>query len=107
MRPILMTTLTTILAMFQMIFSDDMAGQLGGGMAIVIVGGMLYATVMTLVIVPIIYDILFKKAPKVVDIGSENLDDIPDDAAEFIAAALAEEEAKKALLDQTEETLEQ
>ena len=107
MRPILMTTLTTILAMFQMIFSDDMAGQLGGGMAIVIVGGMLYATVMTLVIVPIIYDILFKKAPKVVDIGSENLDDIPDDAAEFIAAALAEEVAKKALLDQTEETLEQ
>ena len=102
MRPILMTTLTTILAMFQMIFSDDMAGQLGGGMAIVIVGGMLYATVMTLVIVPIIYDILFKKAPKVVDIGSENLDDIPDDAA-----ALAEEVAKKALLDQTTETLEQ
>lgn len=90
MRPILMTTLTTVLAMFFMIFSDDMAGQLGGGMAIVIVGGMLYATLMTLIVVPVIYDILFKRNPKVVDIGSDNLDDIPDDAAEFLAESLAE-----------------
>ena len=96
MRPILMTALTTILAMFQMVFSDDMAGQLGGGMAIVIIGGMLYATLMTLIIVPIIYDILFKRQPRVVDIGSDNLDDVPDDAAEFIAEALALEPTKKA-----------
>lgn len=96
MRPILMTALTTILAMFQMVFSDDMAGQLGGDMAIVIIGGMLYATLMTLFIVPIIYDILFKRQPKVVDIGGDNLDDVPDDAAEFIAEALALEAAKKA-----------
>lgn len=93
MRPILMTALTTILAMFQMIFSDDMAGQLGGGMAIVIVGGMIYATAMTLIIVPVIYDILFKREPQNVDLGSDNLDDVPDDAAEFIANALALEEA--------------
>lgn len=92
MRPILMTALTTILAMFQMIFSDDMAGQLGGGMAIVIVGGMIYATAMTLIIVPVVYDILFKREPRNVDIGSDNLDDVPDDAAEFIANALAQEE---------------
>lgn len=96
MRPILMTTLTTILAMMQMVFTDDMAGQLGGGMAIVMIGGLLYATLMTLIIIPVIYDILFKREPKVVDIGSENLDDVPDDAAEFIAQALAEQEAKKA-----------
>ena len=99
MRPILMTTLTTILAMFQMVFSDDMAGQLGGGMAVVIIGGLLYATIMTLIIVPVVYDILFKRKPLQVDIGSENLDDVPDDAAEFIAEALAAEEAKKALLE--------
>jgi len=91
MRPILMTTLTTILAMMQMVFADDMAGQLGGSMAIVIIGGLLYATLMTLVVVPVMYDIFFKRNPKVVDIGSENLDDVPDDAAEFIAQALAEE----------------
>jgi len=97
MRPILMTTLTTILAMVQLVFSDDMVGQMGRGMSIVIIGGLLYATLMTLVIVPVMYDILFRRNPRVVDLGSENLDDVPDDAAEFIAQALAEEEAKKAL----------
>jgi HAE1 family hydrophobic/amphiphilic exporter-1 len=96
MRPILMTTLTTILAMVQMVFSDDMVGQMGGGMAIVIIGGLLYATLMTLIIVPVLYDIFFKRNPRVVDIGSENLDDVPDDAAEFIAQALAEQEANQA-----------
>ena len=87
MRPILMTTLTTVLAMLQMVFSNDMASQLMSGMAIVIICGLSYATLMTLYIVPILYDILFKKPPLNVDIGSdEDLDDIPDDAAEFIAA---------------------
>ena len=92
MRPILMTALTTILAMMQMIFSDDMAGQLGGGMAIVIVGGLAYGTIMTLVIIPVLYDIFFKKRPHVVDIGSENLDDVPDDAAEYLESLREAEE---------------
>ena len=87
MRPILMTTLTTVLAMLQMVFSNDMASQLMSGMAIVIICGLSYATLMTLYIVPVLYDILFKKPPLNVDVGSDDdLDDIPDDAAEFIAA---------------------
>ena len=87
MRPILMTTLTTVLAMLQMVFSNDMASQLMSGMAIVIICGLSYATLMTLYIVPILYDVLFKKPPLSVDVGSDDdLDDIPDDAAEFIAA---------------------
>ena len=87
MRPLLMPPLTTVLAMLQMVFSNDMASQLMSGMAIVIICGLSYATLMTLYIVPILYDILFKKPPLNVDIGSdEDLDDIPDDAAEFIAA---------------------
>ena len=48
MRPILMTTLTTVLAMLQMVFSGDMASQLMSGMAIVIICGLTYATIMTL-----------------------------------------------------------
>ena len=87
LRPILMTTLTTVLAMLQMVFSGDMASQLMSGMAIVIICGLSYATLMTLYIVPILYDVLFKKPPLSVDVGSDDdLDDIPDDAAEFIAA---------------------
>ena len=97
MRPILMTTLTTVLAMLQMVFSNDMASQLMSGMAIVIICGLSYATLMTLYIVPILYDILFKKPPLVVDVGDDGMDDIPDDAAEYIAqsnAAQAQPEAE-------------
>jgi len=92
MRPILMTTLTTVLAMLQMVFSNDMASQLMSGMAIVIICGLSYATLMTLYVVPLMYDILFKKPPLNVDIGDENLDDIPDDAAEYIAQNTAQPE---------------
>ncbi len=91
MRPILMTTLTTVLAMLQMLLSDDMASQLMSGMAVVIICGLSYATLMTLYIVPIMYDILFKKPPLNVDIGDESsFDDIPDDAAEFLAQSNAQ-----------------
>ena len=91
MRPILMTTLTTVLAMLQMMLSNDMASQLMSGMAIVIICGLSYATLMTLYIVPILYDILFKKPPLVVDVGDDGMDDIPDDAAEYIAQSNAAE----------------
>ena len=92
MRPILMTTLTTVLAMLQLVFSNDMASQLMSGMAIVIICGLSYATLMTLYIVPILYDILFRKPPLNVDVGSDDeLDDIPDDAAEYIAQSNAAE----------------
>ena len=91
MRPILMTTLTTVLAMLQMVFSNDMASQLMSGMAIVIICGLSYATLMTLYIVPLLYDILFKKPPLVVDVGDDGMDDIPDDAAEYIAQSNAAE----------------
>lgn len=93
MRPILMTALTTILAESSMIFGDDMGSQMGRGMALVIAGGLAYSTLMTLFIIPVMYDILFKKAPLSVDVGSENIDDIPDDAAEFMAEMLAKKEA--------------
>lgn len=83
MRPILMTALTTILAMTQLIFGNGLGSEVGRGMAIVIACGLLYATFMTLYIVPVIYEIFFRKKPLVVDIG-EDIDDAPDDAAEFI-----------------------
>ena len=98
MRPILMTALTTILAMTKMVMGDDMGSQLGKGMAIVIIGGLAYATLMTLFIIPVMYDILFKRKPLQVDVGSENLDDLPDDAAEFIQQ---EQQRQAQLTDQS------
>ena len=84
MRPILMTALTTILAMASLLFGDDLSSQMSRGMAIVVAGGLAYATLMTLFIIPVMYDILFKKNPVNVDIGQENLDDVPDDAADYL-----------------------
>ena len=83
MRPIIMTALTTILALSRMIFGSDMGSQLGRGMSIVIAGGLLYATLMTLYIIPIIYDIFFKRQPLNIDTG-DDLEDVPDDAGEYL-----------------------
>ena len=93
MRPILMTTLTTVLAMVTMLFSTDPGSELGRGMAIVIIGGLVYATLMTLFVVPVIYDLLFRRAPRDVDVGDDGMDDLPDDAAQYLAAMAAENAA--------------
>jgi multidrug efflux pump subunit AcrB len=85
MRPILMTALTTIFAMTMMIFSQDTGSQMGRGMAIVVVGGLVYGTLMTLFVVPVIYDLLFRREVTQVDVGDNDLDEIPQDAEEFIA----------------------
>lgn len=59
MRPIFMTALTTILAMAAMAFSRDMGADMSRPMAIVTIGGMIYGTLMTLIVVPCIYDIFY------------------------------------------------
>lgn len=95
MRPILMTALTTILAMASLLVGDDLSSQMSKGMAIVVAGGLAYATLMTLFIIPVMYDILFKRKPLQVDIGSENLDDVPDDAADYLRQKELEEQRAK------------
>lgn len=69
LRPVLMTALTTILALGTMVFSHDMGSELGKPMAIVTIGGLVYGTVLTLVVIPCVYDIFSreKKEP-----GEEN-----------------------------------
>ena len=84
MRPILMTAFTTILAMLAMLFSKTSGSEMGRGMAIVVAAGLLYATLMTLFVVPVLYDILYRKEVKEIDVGDDTIDDVPDDAAEFM-----------------------
>ena len=72
MRPILMTALTTILAMCTMAFSKNAAAAMGKGMAIVTIGGLAYATFMTLYIVPVLYDLFFRRKLQKVDLGEED-----------------------------------
>lgn len=62
LRPVLMTALTTILAMSTMVFSQEMGAEMSKPMAIVTVGGLLYGTLLTLIVIPCVYDLLtFKK----------------------------------------------
>ena len=70
-RPILMTALTTILAMSTMAFSKEVTAEMSSGMAIVTIGGLAYATLMTLFIVPVLYDILFRRQLKFIDVSED------------------------------------
>lgn len=83
MRPILMTAMTTILSMSVMVFSKDAGNAMQKGMSIVVAAGLVYATLMTLFIVPVMYDILYRKQPRVIDVG-DDLDEIPDETSELI-----------------------
>ena len=103
MRPILMTTLTTVLAMVTMLFGTDMASEMSTGMAIVIIGGLSYATLMTLFIVPVLYDLFYRKPPVNIDVGDDGMDDLPDDAAEFAAEFAARRAAENAAKAPAEE----
>ena len=60
-RPILMTTLTTVLGQIVMAVSKDVGSILMRPIAVVSIGGLLYATLMTLYVVPVIYDMMNKK----------------------------------------------
>ncbi len=70
LRPILMTALTTILAMTAMIMGDSVGAALTKGMGVVVAAGLLYATFMTLFIVPVLYDIFYKKEVYNVDVDT-------------------------------------
>lgn len=61
LRPILMTALTTILALVSMAFDFSESGAMLRPLAMSVIGGMIYSTVLTLLIVPVFYDILNRK----------------------------------------------
>lgn len=60
LRPILMTALTTILAMIPMALGIGDGAEMMQPMAIVMIGGLVYGTLLTLIVVPCIYDIFNK-----------------------------------------------
>jgi HAE1 family hydrophobic/amphiphilic exporter-1 len=63
LRPIIMTALTTILALLTMAIGVGNGAEMMQPMAVATIGGLLYATILTLVLVPIMY-FLFNKKPK-------------------------------------------
>lgn len=57
-RPVLMTAATTVLGLLPMAFASGTGGTLRQPLAIAVIGGITVATVLTLVLVPILYRIL-------------------------------------------------
>ena len=67
MRPILMTSITTILGLIVMALGKEDGAALMQPIAIVCIGGLVYATALTLFVIPCLYDIMNKKAMKKID----------------------------------------
>ena len=62
LRPILMTTLTTVLGLLPMALGWGEGSEVRTPMAITVMGGLLFATLLTLILVPVLYEGLDRKA---------------------------------------------
>ena len=60
-RPIIMTTATTVLGLLPMAIGLGEAAELRTPMAITVIGGLLGATLLTLVVIPVVYDLVDRK----------------------------------------------
>ncbi len=58
-RPILMTAIATIGALVPLLFGQDSSILISKGLAATVIGGLISSTLLTLVVVPVIYEILF------------------------------------------------
>jgi HAE1 family hydrophobic/amphiphilic exporter-1 len=61
LRPILMTTLTTVLGLLPLSFGLGEGGEAQAPLARVVIGGLLSSTLITLVLIPVVYSIFEQK----------------------------------------------
>ena len=66
-RPILMTAIATIGALLPMLFGEDSSIIISKGMAATVIGGLISSTLLTLIVVPVIYEILFSLKDKIIN----------------------------------------
>lgn len=64
-RPILMTAIATIGALVPLLFGHDSSILISKGMAATVIGGLISSTLLTLFVVPVIYEILFTLKNKI------------------------------------------
>lgn len=67
LRPILMTAITTILGLSTLSIGMGVGSEMLQPLAIVAIGGLLYATILTLLVVPVMYDLLHKEKTSTLD----------------------------------------
>ena len=64
LRPIIMTSLTTILAMVPMLFTNDMGSELQQPLAIAMIGSMVVGTLVSIFVIPIVYWLIYHRNEK-------------------------------------------
>jgi HAE1 family hydrophobic/amphiphilic exporter-1 len=74
LRPVLMTTATTILGMLPLALSQAEGSEIWKPMGISVIGGLTFSTVVTLVIVPVIYRTVVRRAERRKSKETEELD---------------------------------
>ncbi|MGV3041872.1 efflux RND transporter permease subunit [Staphylococcus rostri] len=72
-RPILMTAIATIGALIPLLFGQDSSVLISKGLAATVIGGLLSSTLLTLIVVPVIYEVLFTLKNRLTK-KSENID---------------------------------
>ena len=81
LRPILMTTITTILGLTPMALGLGEGGEMQAPMARVVIGGLTTSTLITLVIMPVIYMMLEERAEKAAERRQAGIDLHPQPAS--------------------------
>jgi len=64
LRPVLMTSATTILGMFPLALSSGSGSELWSPMGVAVIGGLMFSTVVTLILVPVVYAIFAKRGER-------------------------------------------
>ncbi len=64
LRPVLMTALTTILAMIPLAFSKGEGSEMWSPMGISVIGGLIFSTLVTMIIVPVMYRVFAAKGER-------------------------------------------
>jgi HAE1 family hydrophobic/amphiphilic exporter-1 len=62
LRPVLMTSLTTILGMLPLALSTGSGSEIWSPMGIAVIGGLIFSTIVTLVLVPVVYHMMVRKS---------------------------------------------
>ncbi|WP_455649319.1 efflux RND transporter permease subunit [Enterocloster citroniae] len=75
MRPIFMTTLTTVISMVPNALAYGRAGAMMQGLALVNVGGLIAATALTLIMLPTYYKLVYNLGRKSLGLDEENISD--------------------------------
>jgi HAE1 family hydrophobic/amphiphilic exporter-1 len=64
MRPVLMTSFTTIMAMLPLAMSTGEGSEIWSPMGIAVIGGLIFSTFLTLIYIPVLYGFLIRKTAR-------------------------------------------